>query len=347
MATRSPSHTFVVTFLAPVLAWVAAFNGLSLWLEPVSGDLTRIGRWAERDFGARRPGDRMPIRRNDGDAAPPADVLVLGDSFSGANIWQTTFSQATALVPLTFSYWSAGSIARWSRWGSRQPARWWVLQVVEREVVPYWVTLGESGEAPPSPLPIAAGQTTGHRPRIARNPDYGYLAWAAWNHVRLDREPGRLESHETVVAPLLRADMFTCRRPDRLLYYGHDARKDAWRDGELAAVTRTLKAVDAAARGCSARLLLVVVPDKSTTYAPWLRTPAARPRYEAMIGSWRAAGLVAVDVLGAFRRVLPGTQDLYEPDDTHVGPAGYRLLAATVADAVAASGSGKPTPRPR
>jgi hypothetical protein len=347
--THADAHrTFLAAFLGLVLAWAATFNALSAFVEPVSGDLARIGGWAERDFGGRGPAAPMQIRANGGAGARPPDVLVLGDSHSHPNVWQTALAEATGLEPLTCSYWTAGAIARWTRWAARQPARAWVLQVAERHIVADWASPGSAECPAPVPLPVGAGQTAGRRPRLAWNPDYAYVARAALNHLRLSREPGPLESGETVAAPLTRADMFSCRRADRLLYFRHDATKDAWREADLDAATRTLAAVDAAARAAGARLLVVVVPDKSTAYAPWLARPAARPRYEALQRRWAAAGLVSVDVLAAFRQALPGTRDLYGPDDSHLGPAGHRLLAATLARAVVSSGlspAARPSPR--
>ncbi|MEB3329677.1 MAG: hypothetical protein VKQ33_10635 [Candidatus Sericytochromatia bacterium] len=338
MPHADPHRPFLAAFLGLVLAWAGGFNALSAYVEPVSGDLARVGGWAERDFGGRGPAAPMAIRANGGPGAPPPAVLVLGDSHSHPNVWQTVLAEATGLEPLTCSYWTAGSLARWTRWAARQPARTWVLQVAERHVVADWGTLGPGAGPDPSPLPVAAGQTAGRRPRVAWNPDYAYVARASWNHVRLARQPGLLESGETVVAPLTRGDLFTCRRADRLLYFRHDATKDAWREADLAAATHTLVAVDAAARAAGARLLLAVVPDKSTTYAPWLLAPAARPRYEALQRRWAAAGLAPVDVLTGFRRALPATRDLYGPDDSHLGPVGHQLLAAAVARAMVSSG---------
>jgi hypothetical protein len=340
-------RTFLTTFFGLVLPWAVGFNALSALLEPVSGDLARIGGWAERDFGGRGPATPMPIRANDSAAAPPPNTLVLGDSHSHPNVWQTALAEATGRRPLTCSYWTAGTLARWTRWAARQPADLWVLQVVERHVAADWHTLGAAEGPDPVPLPVGAGRTAGRRPRVAWNPDYAYVARAAWNHLRLSHEPGPLESGETVAAPLTRADMFSCRRADRLLYFRHDATKDAWREVDLAAATRTLAAVDAAARAAGARLLVVVVPDKSTTYAPWLARPAARPRYEALQRRWAAAGLTSVDVLAAFRQALPATRDLYGPDDSHLGPAGHRLLAATLARTVVSSGLAPDRPGPR
>lgn len=338
MQLPATSRTFIRVFLALVLAWAGAFNALSIWLEPVSGDLARIGSWPERDFGGHGPARSLPIRANGDPAAPPPTVLVIGDSFSNSNVWQTAFAAETGEEPLTCSYWTAGSLARWIRWASHRAARVWVLQVVERNLVTDWGTLGRDAPGDPWPLPIAAGQTAGRRPRVAWNPDYGYLARAGWNHLRLDDDPPPLESGETTVAALTRSDMFTNRRADRLLYFSVDARKEAWTDEELADVEATLLAVEAAARSAGARLLPVLVPDKSTTYAPWMVPPAARPRYETLITRWRTLGLRPVDVLAALRAALPGTRDLYGPDDSHFGPDGQRTLAAAVARAVVSSG---------
>ncbi|MGZ3159791.1 MAG: hypothetical protein ACXU7H_11950, partial [Burkholderiaceae bacterium] len=57
--------------------------GLSLFFEPflpLVGDLTRVGNYAEKDFGWHTPKPILQIEENGPQIADP-DVLVLGDSF--------------------------------------------------------------------------------------------------------------------------------------------------------------------------------------------------------------------------------------------------------------------------
>ncbi|MEB3222618.1 MAG: hypothetical protein VKS61_11120 [Candidatus Sericytochromatia bacterium] len=335
MTTPAPTASFLKVFLALVLTWAAGFNALSVWLEPVTGDLTRIGSWAERDFGGNGPPDPMPVRGNGLAGGPPPDVLVLGDSFSAGNLWQTALAEATGLEPSTCLYGAARSLAGWVRLAERQPARTWLLQVVERHVVRDWAALGEAAGPLPAPHPVAPGRTKGRRAVVAWNPDYAYLARAAWNHRRLAQAGDRLESGDTAVLPLTREDLFSCAARGRLLYLRDDDRKATWSERDLLRVEATLGAIDRAARRCGARLLVVAVPDKSTTYGPWLASAGPPSRYEALQRRWTARGLSTVDLLTPLREALPGTPDLYLPNDTHLGPVGYRRMAAAVARALA------------
>ena len=122
------------------LASSAAFVGLlfasfALYYGSVQGDLTRIGGWSERDFApvAAQPAIAQAPRAP---SAGAADVLVLGDSFSQPNEWQSALFADARLSAHTTHFDAIGCLDNWVRWALAQPARQAiVVQTVEREFV--------------------------------------------------------------------------------------------------------------------------------------------------------------------------------------------------------------------
>ena len=83
--------------------------GLSMYFKPLSGDLTRIGKWAERDFGPTLM-QESPVIRPNAAALTHQQILVLGDSFSHPNIWQSYLFESSMLETLSFEFKDVGCI---------------------------------------------------------------------------------------------------------------------------------------------------------------------------------------------------------------------------------------------
>jgi len=74
---------FVLGLLALVLVLAFGLFCLGVYLQPLSGDLTRIGSYAEKDFGWNKPQlEFQPPLSEIGRYEHYHDVVVLGDSFS-------------------------------------------------------------------------------------------------------------------------------------------------------------------------------------------------------------------------------------------------------------------------
>jgi hypothetical protein len=72
-----------------------ASMGLSSLLTPVAyGDLTRIGRVSEYQFGWRRSAPDLPLSSLAITRIEEANVLVIGDSFSAGGIWQSILTRS-------------------------------------------------------------------------------------------------------------------------------------------------------------------------------------------------------------------------------------------------------------
>src|SRR4051812_40077377 len=102
-STQTPvrrARQFNLTFLSLVVVGLALFTAIAATyrVEPVVGDLTRVGLRYERDWRPAHLDEAPPRRPNIQDATWDAengyaDVLVFGDSFSFFGFWQSNVEQ--------------------------------------------------------------------------------------------------------------------------------------------------------------------------------------------------------------------------------------------------------------
>src|SRR3954449_10381457 len=89
------------------LVLVAGFAAWGHWLEPLSGDLTRIGWYAENDYGWTEPKLRFePPPAEEGRLDGEYDALAVGDSFTASHTtgvaWPNFFAHDTGLRTAIF-----------------------------------------------------------------------------------------------------------------------------------------------------------------------------------------------------------------------------------------------------
>jgi len=178
---------FLFAAALPLLVVMA----LGWYVQPLSGDLTRLGHLPERDFGWRAPQARVPVAPHDPQAKPV--VAVLGDSFSERNIWQS-MAMAQAGVPfVSFDWKGVGGAACVGPWMAAVHAayptvRVVVVETVERMFVKRFAAADDTclALAPLQALHYEAGDTPASRDtewHLAL-PDAVYAWRASWSSLR-------------------------------------------------------------------------------------------------------------------------------------------------------------------
>jgi hypothetical protein len=74
---------------------------------------------------------------------------------------------------------------------------------------------------------------------------------------------------------------------------------------------------------------MLVMPDKSSVYRDEIVAP--RIRFSEATRALHEAGLFGMDTMACFRTLAAAQPDFYLPDDTHLGPDGFRRVAASLA----------------
>ncbi len=332
-------------------ASVAAVWALAAWLQPADGDLARVGGFAENDFHWQGPQAVFPhnlfhVAKDLREYDRYFDVVVLGDSFSCDQEnrmfgWQNYFIARTGLSVLvldTRRYWPQEVLA----WPAFQkfPPKVFVFESVERYLFSrtgYFTRVQPAEEKPRIPaasqLPPAGGGSRLAlceeipKPTATLDPDHvlGHLSAVVKRRIGINTL--------VVSLPLARSGLFSSRDDHDLLVYYDEFDKNELREPDF----ETLRAGIGVFRGLvesngSTRFVLLVAPDKTSLYGPYLKDAAnATANLIALAAKDPSLPLVRTDeVLAA--AVASGAADIYLPNDSHWGSKGHRLVANSLAD---------------
>jgi len=331
----------------------ALFFGVGIYLQPLDGDLTRIGAHAERDHGWNGPQAvfKQP-RYTQGEYTRGHDMVVVGDSFATAmpqHQWQNQVATATGMSIVTLSsYTTSVQQVLQSSVFAQQPPRFFVLTYTERHLpsqIGKDVRCDGFAPVPQANHPVEA-RTTVDLPRID-HPQvlHRQTHWYDWRDVKLAHAAKHVVysvvrsafDHEPTKAlsiGLSRPDLFSSAKPSATLVFRGDVDKLAqWREAGLDDLScRIEKLRQRVEANGHTRFILMVPPDKLTAYSTWTtrhdlkslsqladlsrRHPSVMPRLDQAL-------ITAID---------QGHKDVYLPNNTHWGSNGHLVAAQTLID---------------
>lgn len=343
--SSDPHRRYVLGLMALVAGLLAGSWGLGIYLQPVQGDLTRIGAYPERQFGWNQPQPAYASPLGTlADYRQPVDLLVLGDSYSAGG-WQyhLTGGGARSQLSLHFEQVTLEQILAHPRYQA-DPPQVLIYQVVERSLPVRLLSqpcdpVGARVPRPPHRWTLAAGADGPPLASQARSQD--------WRQVRLATAPSYLlqtglrslglEMTDAVRLPLRQPAPFSSSIRDQILVFRGDLDKARlWEPmdlDEMACRIESLRTrVEANGR---TRLVFMLAPDKLTAYAGWLGDPAlARISRLAELAE-RLPGLIPRLDLALIQAIRAGQLDVYLPNDTHWGSAGFRIVAQVLGEFLA------------
>lgn len=315
----NPASTWLKTFAGGFVV-VTALMLVTLFTPVPYGDLSRIGRLSDAEFGWREAPPQVPQQALSGVPLDRADIVVLGDSFSMTHTWQAPLVQAGYKVSTMYwgqIGWMCQDFTPWLRKAGYK-GRLVIVESVER-------LLDER-------MRESARCSTMHRaPQVKTEPfmkpltqvpDFG-LNWGAklttgvvtWFNTRKARraQGDTLHGKDTQVRAVPDGcRQFTHRLCQKALFFKEDID-----NGPLTAQTlQRMQALDAAQS--SLDLLWMVIPNKTTVY---LDPPHSRAFEEA----FRATGL-GPDLFAFAQRERTQVPDFYFPNDTHISMHGQLAL---------------------
>lgn len=310
--------TWLKTFVAG-FGIVSAMLIVTLFTPAPYGDLSRIGRLSDAEFGWQAPPPPAPLDALKGVPVDQADVLVVGDSFSMTLYWQAPMVQAGLRVATI--YWGQfGYLCRdFSNWAAQAGFKGKVVIVesVERllderlrkgdecqtmikaPVASTTPFIKSFTDVPPPAFNWSAKLTTGlvtlRNTRRAKQA-HGDTLYGKNTLVRLVPEGCRQFSH---------------RLCDRALFF-----KDDVDNGPLTAETFELLKRFTASQFLP--LIWMVIPNKTTVYVD---PQHSKPFVDAFRGSGYGPDLFAF--AEKQRMQVP---DFYFPNDTHISMHGQLAL---------------------
>ncbi|MCW3475661.1 alginate O-acetyltransferase AlgX-related protein [Limobrevibacterium gyesilva] len=343
-------HNRILVGLCALAACVVL--GTALWLEPLTGDLTRLGGYAENSFGWNGVEDVFaPPLAQHGRQGTHYDIVVIGDSFSSrtsrdrqtreGGFWTDFLAAETGLSVGVFDVAAMPLEQRLdSVAATAEPPLLVILELAERTLrarLGGGAGICASGAADLVAAPDLAPLPALPAPvrRNGRTLLHPVSADQAADHLKktLIRAVLGVDSTPVVRLDLSRDDLFTSRRADSLLVYREDFDKRRWTGDDWDAIRCRLAAaqrhIEADGR---IGFLFLMAPDKSSAYAEYLRTPYAQVDTMSQLRRELTGPRMPRLDLALRAAIARGGRDIYLPNDTHWGSAGSRIAAQVVID---------------
>jgi hypothetical protein len=308
----------------------------TMWmLQPLSGDLTRIGRLPESRFGWNRPQPVFEQALATVTSPAQAKILVLGDSYSINGVWQhAAFGDAVRFATLR----SSGALCQdfsdtLIKLGASPQLL--VLQISERHLIdrmpPGCLKSGFRWWAPEAQARTSAAL----RDRFwIFGGAFGYRYVMDALRFMLNAEPQHREGAYggvQVKEVPQGCQYFSHAECGLGLFLGWDFTKQPIKEGLR---TATQDGLNAAMRAAPT-VLLVVVPSKASIY---LETRADAKRKDAeLVALASGQSLVVLPLFERFHAAARQMQDFYLPNDTHLSPSGEAQLGRHIKSALVAS----------
>lgn len=335
-----------IIFITTVCLLVGLCASIIIWAQPINGDLTRIGGYPERWFGWNSTQPGMPCQTSKQRTPDKKHVLVIGDSFSQSQCWQ---SQLDNRYTFDFMHVKDARLSQLIQKIRTEKPDAIVMETAERALPDLYgrdslflnaseqcimpdrrqhpdITLDQL-KARMAVMPLLPDKHRATLPDSGKRISEGfhYLKLAIKNAVRPDKR-------KTLVLELTTDHLFSHRRSNRLLVLAKDSALQEIPDaGDIATARCSLQKTARSLAETGIAYAILAVPDKTTAYQPYLADNAIRNR-QALVD------VLAVDQVNHSINMLPfirqmlaeGQQDVYQPNDTHWSYKGHQLAAALI-----------------
>ncbi|MDD5478692.1 hypothetical protein [Rhodoferax sp.] len=332
------SQPFRVMFVAafvPLIVVMAIAYPASLYFGPPIGGISRRGAWPERDYVQQLTPEGIEVMAND-NTIQVADVLVMGDSFSVGNVWQSVVASKTGLRFKTYNYkdnnncflpWIerlASGLEGYAKAGNRLV----MIESIEHQFMER-IRYPERCAADSLFRVRPIGQGVWHWPTssVHTQIDIARQFQTLMHMAQVAAQPGKVAGEWVKSAPLKRGDLFSNIQSNRLLYADVDEYRLQWTQADIELAVATLKAVKTRLEAAGFQFAMLIVPDKLHAYEEELLNPLPSHAASDLAQSLRAAGVNAPDVLSVMKKSIYKAKDVYMPNDDHLGPNGHRALA--------------------
>jgi hypothetical protein len=341
---------YIRYFLGVYLGLCSLFLPAALYFQALTGRLTRIGYLSENNFGWNGSRSAQQILKS-----PPDEdihVVVVGDSFSNPNIWQSRLHAKTGfnVASMNCNNVQVNPKCFLKDIKNRYPkVKVLVLQTVERFSVNRMISLAESkqeqclstAQFANGIVRTEPGVTSRDRRIFGPITDIIYLFRTFLNEFRLNSKDSFI-TNGVYVSNLERKDLFTSKRSDKLLYVRDDVKlKEGWSEKTVSRAFQAFSHFSKSTRDHSIHPVLFVIPDKLSAYSPYLiknkSTTIPRPIFwQRLIENGNH-----INPLSKLSGYVHREKDIYEPNDSHLSPRGYQLIADALADYLSKNGTFK------
>lgn len=309
--------------------------------QPLNGDLTRLGYLSENDYGWNAPQPVQTIFRT---PMQSPQILVVGDSFSASNTWQSRLKELSGLGSVTV-HWQAflGSpYCTIKAAVEKYPTlKILIIQSVERYAVSRMQQLAHQSKdcgqfEGLNEVQITGGVTSPKRKIEGYISDFSFLGkmfiYERWYRGNLWRQG------QSYVAKLDRSDLFSNEKRDHLVFYEGDfTGKSPWTNADIKKAFESIHRYSVEISAFDIAPVLLVTPDKSTVYERFL------VEKDLLLKSdfWRVMATTKAPVINLkpeFLALSEEVTDFYLPNDTHMSVSAYQEMARIIHEYIYAEG---------
>ncbi|MCX7111623.1 MAG: hypothetical protein NTX45_16165 [Proteobacteria bacterium] len=339
------SKAFSLLFIVFIFIGLGILIIVSIYLQPLEGDLTRMGGYAERDFGWNMP---QEVVSNDtqfsGSYDKYYDLIVLGDSFSQHGMWQSYLTEYYNLTFTTLNWdnTTVEEIINNPIFKNNPPK----LIIVETGVRTFPLHFSSQKETcRSSNASVLKGDllfqfTEQHQSFVDIKRDIA-IDWTKINLkfalLYIENSILRFLFNDDFTKvkkyALTKNDLFSNNKSGEILLLQTWLDAKEWSNDELSSAICSVVNIQNIVQSNGKTIFIILpIPDKGTAFAKYIINPKFRAMdYLPSMFLRSNINTPMIDVL-LQKAIDSGDKDVYLPNDTHFGAKGYQLTAKSVYD---------------
>ena len=338
--------TYNLIICIPLLIVFSVLIALGMQMQPLDGDLTRLGGFTENDFGWNKPKERFQSKLYDSKEGSTYDryydIVVLGDSFSHhfpLSQWQNYLIQFTGLKTISYHLdnFNIDDFLN-SPAFKEKPPKIIIFETVERSFIHRGKQIGLEGNCQRQPDPDISVNPLKieplHNPLdlyerdMSSGPLHPNIGTAVHFLKRKIKITFNKKSIRSFLFPLKEDTYFSSRSNKYLLVYRDDVLKLKKKKEELQKALCQITALQNKVHENQKTLFITLLAlDKLTAYSNFLETDEYKSdSWHNLIASTNNLNIPPLKAAFEFA-IENKTQDVYLPNDTHWGSSGHRITA--------------------
>jgi hypothetical protein len=339
------SKLYIFILLSIVVIGMTILITVSIYVQPLQGDLTRLGGYAERDFGWNIPrkvlSDDVQLARS---YDKYYDIVILGDSFSKYGLWQSFLTEKTNFT-FTTLHWDDTTVEEVinSHIFKTSPPKLFIVEMGARSLPMRFsdtTSVCEQKNGAKMTNNWFSQDVEHHIPFVEIKRE----TKTKWSEINLKFALVYLEN--SALRWLLNDDfskvrkyamnanyLFSNRKSDEILLLSTWFDAKVWSDEEIAKALCSIADIQNRVQLNGKTMFIVLpIPDKGTAYEKHIINPDFSSMQEM------TSNLINFNIntprldLLLKKAIDSGVKDVYLPNDTHFGTTGYQLTAKAVAD---------------
>ncbi len=345
-------NLFVITFTTFIIS-IALILGFVL--QPLNGNLTRIGGYSENNYGWNKPQahleNQLYTTADSETYAKYYDVVVIGDSFSNYSegqasppkaYWPNFFVNTTGLTLITY-HMDTIDLNKLieSKTFKEYPPRFLIYETAERNLI--FRTSPMKGDCqykkPPPKTPVKTHRLNSKTVQFERSTKTGL------KEINLDvtihfmknfvlRLLTPMDNLFKVVKVTLDQDNLFSNRENKttLIWYGDFIKYNINEEMVRKGVCGLLNLQNKVQNNNKITFIAMIAPDKLSVYSKYLKNSPSKKGNELLeFISRKKINFPRVDI-SLKREIKNNFLDIYLPNDSHWSPKGHEIVAQTLVD---------------